>query len=41
MPKIAIILTNGYADWECAFLNGIGSAYYDIETLNVTPAAAK
>jgi putative intracellular protease/amidase len=37
MPKIAIVLTNGYADWECAFLNGIGSAYYGVETLNVAP----
>jgi len=37
MPKIAIVLTNGYADWECAFLNGIGSAYYGIETVNVAP----
>lgn len=37
MPKIAIVLTNGYADWECAFINGIGSAYYDIETVHVAP----
>lgn len=37
MPKIAIVLTNGYADWECAFINGIGSAYYGIETVNVAP----
>lgn len=36
-PRIAILLTNGYADWECAYLNGIGSAYYRIETVNVTP----
>jgi putative intracellular protease/amidase len=39
MPKIAIVLTNGYADWECAFLNGIGAAYYGIETVNVAPGA--
>lgn len=37
MSKIAIVLTNGYADWECAYINGIGSAYYGIETLNVAP----
>lgn len=37
MPKIAIVLTNGYADWECAFINGIGSVYYGIETVNVAP----
>lgn len=37
MPKIAIILTDGYADWECAFINGIGSAYFGIETVNVAP----
>lgn len=40
MPKIAIVLTSGYADWECAFLNGIGSAYYGVETVNVAPAGA-
>lgn len=37
VPRIAIVLTNGFADWECAFLNGIGSAYYGIETVNVAP----
>jgi putative intracellular protease/amidase len=37
MPKIAIVLTEGYADWECAFLNGIGNAYYGVETINVAP----
>jgi putative intracellular protease/amidase len=38
MPKkIAIILTAGYADWECAFINGIGSAYFGFETVNVSP----
>jgi len=40
MPKLAIILTDGYADWECAFLNGIGSAYYGVETVNVAPCGA-
>lgn len=37
MPRLAILLTNGFADWECAFLNGIGNAYYGIETRNVSP----
>lgn len=37
MPRIAIVLTEGYADWECAFLNGIGHAFYGIDTQNVTP----
>ena len=37
MPKIAVVLTDGYADWECAFINDIGSAYYGIETVNVAP----
>jgi putative intracellular protease/amidase len=40
-PRLAIVLTDGYADWECAFLNGIGSAYYGIETLNVSPNGDK
>lgn len=34
-------MTNGYADRECAFLNGIGNAYYGVETINVAPAGAK
>lgn len=37
MPKIAIVLTNGYADWECAFINGIGQAYYGLETTKAAP----
>lgn len=41
MPRIAIVLTEGYADWECAFLNGIGRAYYGIETKNVAPDGDK
>lgn len=41
MPKIAIVLTQGYADWECAFLSGIGRAYYGIETQNVAPDGEK
>jgi putative intracellular protease/amidase len=41
MSRIAIVLTDGYADWECAFLNGIGSAYYGVETFNVAPFGAK
>ncbi len=41
MSKIAIVLTNGYADWECAFLNGVGRAYYGVETCNVAPVGSK
>lgn len=37
MPRLAILLTDGYADWECAFLNGIGRAYYGVETQNISP----
>lgn len=38
MAQLAIVLTNGYADWECAFLNGIGRAYYGLQTVNVSPS---
>ncbi|MEM9555723.1 MAG: DJ-1/PfpI family protein [Acidobacteriota bacterium] len=41
MSRIAVVLTDGYADWECAFINGIGSAYYGVETLNIAPAGAR
>lgn len=41
MPRIAIVLTEGYADWECAYLNGIGRAYYGIKTQNVAPDGGK
>jgi putative intracellular protease/amidase len=41
MSKIAIVLTNGYADWECAFINGIGKAYYGLETHNIAPTKAE
>jgi len=41
MPRIAIVLTEGYADWECAYLNGIGRAYYGIEIQNVAPDGGK
>ncbi len=37
MAKIAVVLTEGYADWECAFLNGIGNAYYGVETFKAAP----
>lgn len=40
MPGIAIVLTNGVADWECAFLNGIGSIYNGIETVSAAPNGA-
>lgn len=41
MARIAIVLTDGYADWECAFINGIGRAYYNVETVNVAPNAGR
>lgn len=41
MPKVAILLTDGYADWECAFLNGIGRAYYGIEITVFSPNGEK
>lgn len=32
-----MVLTDGYADWECAFINGIGHGYYGIDIINATP----
>ncbi|MGP1397920.1 MAG: DJ-1/PfpI family protein [Inquilinaceae bacterium] len=37
MPRIAIVLTEGYADWECAFLNGVGRGFYGLDTVNAMP----
>lgn len=40
MPKLAILLTKGYADWECAFITGIGRAYYGLEIRIFSPDGA-
>ncbi len=37
MGKIAVVLTEGYADWECAYLNGAGRTFYGLDTVAVTP----
>ena len=37
MARLAIVLTNGYADGECAYLYGVGSAHFGIETVIVAP----
>ncbi|MEM1130655.1 MAG: DJ-1/PfpI family protein [Pseudomonadota bacterium] len=31
MPKIAVILTPGFADWEYAFIAGIGGPFYGMD----------
>ncbi len=37
MTKIAVVLTEGYADWECAYLIGAGRAFYGLTPVIVTP----
>lgn len=36
MKKIAIILTQDYADWEIAFITAIGRSYYALETVTAS-----
>ncbi len=31
MPKIAILLTPGFADWECALIAGTGGPFYGLD----------
>lgn len=40
MTKIAVVLTEGYADWECAWLLGAGRAYYGLSPIIVTPGGS-
>lgn len=37
MKKIAIVLTQDYADWEITFITAIGRSYYGLETVTATP----
>lgn len=37
MTAIVTILTEGYADWECALLNAVARSYYGVETRFATP----
>jgi putative intracellular protease/amidase len=37
MSKIAVVLTEGYADWECAWLNAIGRSMFGLNPIVVTP----
>lgn len=39
MTRLAIILTEGFADWECAHLMGAGRSYFGFEILVATPEA--
>lgn len=31
MPRIAILLTPGFADWECALIAGTGGPFYGLD----------
>lgn len=37
MTVIVTVLTEGYADWECALLNAVARSFYGIETRFATP----
>lgn len=41
MTTILTILTDGFADWETALLNGAARAYYGITTLYAAPGGRK
>ena len=40
MTKIAVVLTEGFADWECAYLLGAGRAFYGLKPTIVTPGGS-
>lgn len=37
MPKVALILTQGFADWEYALIAGTGGSFYGIDVQFFTP----
>jgi putative intracellular protease/amidase len=37
MPRLAVILTQGFADWEYGVLCGLGRAYFGLDVRFVTP----
>lgn len=37
MPKIALLLAEGFADWEYALIAGTGGPFYSMETAFFTP----
>lgn len=41
MPKIAVLLTEGFADWEYAFIAGTGKPYYDIDVEFFAPSTGE
>ncbi|MCD7061315.1 DJ-1/PfpI family protein [Pelagibacterium xiamenense] len=40
MTRLAILLTEGFADWECAHLMASGRTYFGIEIVVATPGGA-
>ena len=38
MPRIAIVLTQGFADWECAYIAGTGGPFYGMDVRFFTPS---
>lgn len=38
--SVAVLLADGFADWECAYVTGVGGPFYDVETKIVSPKGA-
>lgn len=41
MPKIALVLTQGFADWEYAYIAGTGGPFYGMDIAFFAPAAGE
>lgn len=37
MTTVAVLLTEGFADWECGYLLGVGVAFYGLKAIVLTP----
>src|SRR5690554_8047140 len=41
MTRLAVILSEGFADWECAHLMAAGRAYFSFDVITATPGGAQ
>lgn len=41
MPKIAVVLTEGFADWEYGLIGGTGGPFYGLDVEYFAPAAGQ
>ncbi len=41
MSKVAVFLTQGFADWECALIGGTGGPFYGLDIQYFTPVVGE